>query len=265
MATAKRRQPAVRFGARRVPPHPSCLIQIFVFLIAFSKFILTIMSAKKRKGDLPAISATGESDQTTSPDAKLSQPTGQADHGGDDSDESSHATTRTLLRQRDAELAAALLEIERLRAAASEPCARCNFYPDWTIRVRTMSGRVHTIACPDGPRTLVAHVKQKLALYDPKCHILQQVTLVLPCETSSSGSADATNPALADDRTLASYGISKRDVLDLFLVDMDWSNECRDMIEFIKNGGDEISFTTNMALWTDVSSLAVSWALVNEV
>ena len=118
----------------------------------------------------------------------------------------------------EAKLAAALLENERLRAAASEPCARCNFYSDWTVRVRTMSGQVRTIACPDGPQTLVAHVKQKLAQYDPKYHILQQVALVLSCEassSSSSSSADPTDPVLADDRTLASCGLSKCDALDL--------------------------------------------------
>ena len=189
----------------------------------------------------------------------------------DDGDESDYATMRA---QRDearaerdeaqAERAAALLEIERLRAAASDPCARCNFYSDWTLRVRTMSGQVHTIACPDGPKTQVVHVKQKLSQFDPKFHILQQVVLVLPCEASGSSSADSAEPALADDRTLESYGLSKRDVLDLLLVDMIWSNECQEMIEFMKNGGQEISFQMPRCLDGDLL-LAVLWALVNAV
>jgi hypothetical protein len=209
------------------------------------------MSSKKRKGG-----------ERTAPEVAH-----DIDGCGDESD---HATM--MRAQRDefkAKLDAALLEngrlkvgIERLEAAASEPCPRCHFYSDWTVRVRTMSGHVHTVACPDGPKTLVAHVKQKLAQFDPKCHILQQVTLVLPCEASSSSSSDPTEPALVDDRALDSYGLRKRDVLDLLLIDMNWSNECRMMIEFIQNGGDTIKFTT--AIGDDVA-LAVSWALVNAV
>jgi hypothetical protein len=215
------------------------------------------MSSKKRKGDELG-NATAEASQTSSPNLNQSKPDNNKVDGGD---EYELATIRTLLMGRDAELAAALLEIERLRAAVAEPCPRCHFYSDWTVRVRTMNGQVHTIACPDGPQTLVAHVKQKLAQFDPKCHILQQVTLVLPCEASNS-SADPTEPALADDRTLASYGVSKRDALDLFLVDMNWSDECVELIDRIKNGGEEIEFYTEL---NKDLALAVSWALVNAV
>jgi hypothetical protein len=202
------------------------------------------MSSKKRKGD-----------EHTAPEVA---------HDVDDcGDESDHA--KMMRAQRDefkAKLDAALLRIEHLE---SEPCARCNFYSDWTLRVRTMSGQVHTIACPDGPKTLVAHVKQKLVYHDPKCHILQQVTLVLPCEVSSSSSSSSpepNDPALLNDRTLESYGLRKRDVLDSLLIDMNWSNECREMIEFIQHGGDTVLFTS--AIGDDVA-LAVSWALVNAV
>jgi hypothetical protein len=206
------------------------------------------MSSKKRKGG-----------EHASEEAAIG--------GNDGGDESIH--TKMMRVQRDefkAKLDAALLENERLKA---EPCARCHYYSDWTVRVRTMSGQVHSIACPDGPKTLVAHVKQKLAQFDPKCHILQQVTLVLPCEasnssssSSSSSSADPTDPALVDDRTLVSCGLSKRDVLDLLLVDINWSDECREMIALIKDGGEEIYFT---AAVDDDLALAFSWALVNVV
>jgi Ran GTPase-activating protein (RanGAP) involved in mRNA processing and transport len=245
------------------------------------------MSSKKRKGDLP-VHATAEAVQKSLRSSKLSQP--ELDMDDDEGGKSDHAATRKLLAQRDAELAAALVKVERLEAAASEPCARCNFYSDWTVRVRTMSGQVYTIACPDGPKTLVAQVKQKLAKFDPKCHILLQIALVLPCEASSSSSssnssnskdkskskdknkssssssnnnsADPTESTLADDRTLASYGVSKRDALDLFLVDMNWSHECRELIELIRDGGEEVNFETVI---DDDSALAVSWALVNAV
>ena len=240
------------------------------------------MSSKKRKGDLPA-SSTAEAGQKTSRHVEQSTKP-DADARGD-GDESDHAATRiqrdeaqaqlaaALLEhehfksRRDAELAAALLENERLRAAASEPCARCHFYSDWTVRVRTMSGQVHTITCPDGPKTLVSTVKQKLVHFDPKCHILPQVTLVLPCEASSSSSSDPTDLALADDRTLGSYDMSKRGMLDLLLVDMSWSNACQEMIEHVKHGGERIVFRTRgrRDFIGDDQVLAISWSLVNAV
>ncbi len=234
-------------------------------------------SGKKRKDALPEHTAAEVAQKASRMIEQPSQtmPDSCDDGGGDDStkmriqrDEAEAKLAAALLKierletGRDAELAAALLKIERFEAAASEPCARCNFYSDWTVRVRTMSGQVHTIACPDGPKTLVAHVKQKLAQFDPKCHILQQITLVLPCEASSSSSADPIDPALADDRTLESYGLSKRDVLDLFLVDMNWSDECLQMIGRIKDCGEEVRFTTVI---DDDLALALSWALVNAV
>jgi hypothetical protein len=221
------------------------------------------MPPKKRKGDFPA-TQTVESAQKSLRNSDPSR--SMLNIETDDDDESDLATMRAKYNESQAKLAAALLKNERLEAAASEPCARCHYYSDWTVRVRTMSGQVHTIACPDGPKTLVAHVKQKLAQFDPKCHILQQVTLVLPCEasssSSSSSSADPTDPALADDQTLASCGLSKRDVVDLLLVDMNWSDECREIVEFIKDGGEELNFATVV---DDDKALAISWALVNAV
>ena len=232
------------------------------------------MSSQEHNGDLPENPTDEETAQKTPQNTNHSQTEPDIDDNESDlaktrmqRDEARAELAAALLKNeqleagRGAELSAALLKIERLEAAASEPCARCHFYSDWTVRVRTMSGQVYTIACPDGPQTLVAHVKQKLAQYDPKCHILKQVTLVLPCEESSTN-ADLTDPALADDRTLASYGLSNRDVLDLLLVDMNWSNECQEMIKFIRDGGDKISFAIDI---DDDLALAVSWALVNAV
>jgi hypothetical protein len=236
------------------------------------------MSSKKRKGGLPE-NAAAEAAQKSLRNSDSSQAMPEI-AGNGSGEEEDHASMRMKLDEsqaklaaalleierlkngRDAELAAALLKNERLEAATSEPCARCHFYSDWTVRVRTMSGQELTIACPDGPKTLVAHVKQKLAQFDPKCHILQQVTLVLPCEASSSSSADPTDLALADDRTLASYGLTKRNALDLFLIDMNWNDACRSMLEHIENGGEEIHFFSEID--ADLA-LAVSWALVNAV
>jgi hypothetical protein len=168
--------------------------------------------------------------------------------------------------QRDeahAALAAAQAEVERLRAAA---CPRCHFHADWSVRVRTMAGQVHTIACPEGPATLVAHVKKELAPLDPKWIIHEQLALVLPCEASSSSSdADAMDLALADDRTLASCGVSKGDLLELFLVDMEWSARSLAIIEHVKHGGEGVSFEENMPIGDEDGSVALSWALVNAV
>ena len=222
------------------------------------------MSSKKRKGDLPE-SATAETAQAASHHVnQLSQLKAGIDAiGASGDDDEDHATTRIKLDEAQAKLAAALLEIERLRATASEPCPRCHFYSDWTVRVRTMGGHVYTIACPDGPKTLVAQVKQKLAQFDPKCHILQQLALVLPCEAScSSSSADLPDPALADDRTLASYGVSKRDALDLFLVDIIWSDACQQIIDQLKTCRERAFLISFIG---DELPLAVSWALVNSV
>ena len=213
------------------------------------------MSSKKRKGDFCENTAA-ETAQKTSRNTDSSH-TEPDMNGHGDKCESDQTTLREQLEE-------ALLKIEQLDSA---PCTHCNLYSNWSVRVRTMSGgQVHTIACPDGPKTLVAHVKQKLAQFDPKFHIMQQVKLVLPCEaSSSSSSADANDPVLADDRNLASYGLSNRDVIELFLVDMNWSTECQKLIDFIKDGGEEIQFTHEMQLDKDDSALAVSMALVNAV
>ena len=169
------------------------------------------MLSKKRRGDLPEDATNGSGEAI--------------EH--DDVDESNRRQQFAVMQaQRDearAELTAARLEIERARAAALAPCSRCRFHPKWTVRVRTMAGQVHTIECPDGPTTLVFHVKQKLAQFDHKWLIHEQLALVLPCEASSSAgtisniSADsgATDSALVNDRTLASYGVSSGDLLEL--------------------------------------------------
>jgi hypothetical protein len=248
------------------------------------------MSSKKRKNDLPE-SAASEAAQAVSRNAEPSQPEPIfADDADDESDVRRQlAEMRARHDESQAKLAAALTEIERLRAAALAPCPRCSHYADWTVRVRTMAGQVHTVACPDGPATLIAHVKKQLAQFDPKWIILQQLVLVLPCEASSSSSdADSIDPALADDRTLASCEVSKGDVLELLVVDMEWSADSLKIIENIKHGGfhredddrgdifdadvlikkddgEEIMFVEEMPIRDDNGALALSWAIVNAV
>ena len=225
------------------------------------------MSSRKRKGDLPE-------NATSNVGLKASR---MADDDDDDVDESDvRRQLAAMQAQRDeaqaqltashAALAAAALEIERMRAAALVPCPRCNFHADWTVRVRTMAGHVHTVACPDGPASLIVHVKQGLAEFDPKFHIQEQLTLVLPCEASSSSSSDGAAPidtALADDRTLSSCGISKGGLLDLLLVDMVWDDASQSIIDRIQHGSDKIEFSEDMPIRD--TELALSWALVNAV
>jgi hypothetical protein len=173
------------------------------------------------------------------------------------------AAMRAQRDESQAALAAAQAEVEHLRAAA---CPRCHFHADWTVRVRTMAGQVHSVACPDGPATLIAHVKKQLAPLDPKWMIREQLALVLPFEASSSSSdADVMDPALADDRTLASCGVSKGDLLELLVVDMEWSAHSRVIIEHIKHGGKEVCFEAGMPIDDDDGSLALSWAVINGV
>jgi hypothetical protein len=65
---------------------------------------------------------------------------------------------------------------------------------------------------------------------------------------------------------LASYGLSNRDLLDLLLIDMNWSNiECLELIEVVKKGGEELNSSKVSVIWDDSLALAVSWSLVNAV
>ncbi len=237
------------------------------------------MLSKKRKNDFESASSEDRPSALESGNSQHSQP--QLNVNLSDGDESDWKRQLASMRARldeaharltasQAELAASQADVERLRAAALVPCPRCNFHADWTVRVRTMVGQVHTIACPDGPATLVAHVKKELAQYDPKFHIQEQLTLVLPCGTSSScstgsvGDGDEPNDlALADDRALASCGILRGGLLDLFLVDMVWDDASLAIIDCIQHGGDRIDFPFEMPFRD--TDLALSWALVNEV
>ena len=166
---------------------------------------------------------------------------------------------RQQLSAMQTQLDEAKAEIERLRAAAVAPCPRCNIQSKWSVRVRTMAGQVHTINCPDGPWTQIHRIKKDLARFDPKFYIQQQLTLVLPCEADD---ADQTGRALADVMTLASCGVSNGDLLDLFLVDMDWSEEDLMIIEDFKHLTKDYSC---IELFDDDSVLPLSWALVNAV
>ena len=224
-------------------------------------------SSKKRKSDLPE-SASINAEQITQ-SSESSKPESIFDDGDESSWRHQLAAMRTRLDESQTKLAASQAEVERLRAAAMAPCPRCNFHSDWTVRVRTMAGQVHTIACPDGPATLIAHVKKELAPLDPKWMIREQLTLVLPCEASSSSSsssdADLANPApLADDRTLASCGVSNGHLLELLVADMDWNDENRSIFEKIQQCGHDAKFT-DPRFFEDGAALAVSWALVNSV
>jgi hypothetical protein len=225
------------------------------------------MSSKKRRGDSPA-RATTELSNAGSPDLASAHPDPSTI---DDSDWKKEAIA---LR---AQLDEARAEIERMRAAAQPqpPCPRCDFHADWTVRVRTMAGQVHTVACPDGPKTRIAHVKQQLVQFDIKWFVQEPLTLVLPCETfgdsSSSGSSsssdgiDQTDPALVDDRTLASYGVSSGDLLDLLVVDINWSEHSAAFIERIRLCGSEMTYHDDTPIRDDDGSLALVWALVNAV
>jgi hypothetical protein len=244
------------------------------------------MSSKKRRNTLSANATNAVEELIAAPHADPSQI--------DDADELNVrrqlAAMQARLDESHAALTAARLENERMRAAVLAPCPRCHFHPNWTVRVRTMAGQVHTITCPDGPATLIAHVKQELAQFDPKFIILQQLVLVLPCEasSSSSSSADPIDPALGDDRTLASCGVSNGDLLDLLMVDIEWSAHSLEIIENIKHGGvhveddgqgdffdedmpvqvydgEEIWFHEDMPIRDENGALALTWALVNAV
>jgi hypothetical protein len=171
--------------------------------------------------------------------------------------------------QSRAELADARHEIETMRAAARVPCPRCDFHSHFAVRVRTMAGQVTTIACPDGPKTRVIHVKNQLAMRDVKWVVREQLTLVLSLSEASSSSsgndADSIDPALADDRTLESYGVMDGGLLDLLVVDMDWNVADRRIIDFIKDGGAEIRFEGGLPFLDGTAALALSWALANAV
>jgi hypothetical protein len=221
---------------------------------------LAPMSSKKRKNGWPE-NALVELEQAADLNAKPSQPLPLVDDGDDSNWRQQLAAMQARLDVAHAEQAASQAEIVRLRAAAQTPCPRCNFHADWTVRVRTMAGQVHSIACPDGPATLIAHVKRELGQFDPKFHIQQQLTLVLPCDLSSS--ADSAESALVDHMTLASYGVSNDGLLELFLVDMDWDNTSLAIIERIRHGGTRIDFADSY-IHND-EQLALSWALVNAV
>jgi hypothetical protein len=222
------------------------------------------MSLGKRKNDLPR-------NELSEDEASASRTPSFPKSNLDDNESDCAQQLAEIRAQRDearVELAASQAEIERLRSAALAPCSRCNFHPDWTVRVRAMGGQVYIIICPDGPATLIAHVKQELVQFDPKFHIQQQLTLVLPCEASSSSSSndaiDLIDPAIADDRTLASCGVSSGDLLELLVVDIDWSNHSLEVIELVKHGGEDFFFV-ECPIRDDDGSLALSWALVNAV
>ena len=73
--------------------------------------------------------------------------------------------------------------------------------------------------------------------------------------------------ALAEGRKLSSYGVSNGDLLELLVVDMEWSDSSQDVIDLIKNGGEFVRFENDhkSRVMDYVKWLALSWAIVNAV
>ncbi len=172
--------------------------------------------------------------------------------------------------------AAAEAENERLRATAAEAaasvCVRCNnSHPDWSVRVRTMKGEVHTISCPAGGLTSIGRVKRGLAAQNHKWQIQQQLVLVVPPanhheagDNAGAGELDTAQP-LADDCTLVSCGIADGDLLDLLVKEISWSLTDRDLIEQVRRGGETTKIHHEGRALGPLGSLAIAWAIVNEV
>jgi hypothetical protein len=181
-----------------------------------------------------------------------------------------------------AELASAHLELKLARATANVHCPHCQLYADWTVRVRTMSGQVHTILCPNGPKTTIFWLKKELALHNPALHILQQIALVRQREISGGSSSDDIGGdsgflELGNDSdeklsgTLGQYGVSQGQILDLLVRNIDWDGDCLELIEGIRR--------TETHLLVDrlqcdpehcqsigqTQPIAVAWALTNGV
>jgi hypothetical protein len=64
---------------------------------------------------------------------------------------------------------------------------------------------------------------------------------------------------------MSSCGVSKGDLLELLLVDIEWSNHGLAIIDLIKFGGDKISIGNDLRVCEKDGSMALSWALVNAV
>ncbi len=170
--------------------------------------------------------------------------------------------------------AAAEAENERLRAtsAAASVCARCsNSHPHWSVRVRTMKGEVHTISCPAGGLTSISQVKRGLAAQNHKWQIQQQLVLVVPPannheagDNAGAGELDTAQP-LADDCTLVACGIADGGLLDLLVKEISWSLTDRDLIEQVRRGGETTTIHHEGRALGPLGSLAIAWAIVNEV
>jgi hypothetical protein len=220
------------------------------------------MSSKKR---------TGKGDPDISRDVEPSQPI--PDNVGVEYDfrrqlaavpalhETELTTSQSSQNESVARSVASQAENKRMRAAALAPSPHFAFQSDWTVRARTMAGQIHTIHCPDGSKTLIAHVKQELAQLDPKFQIHQQLRLLLPCEALLSDGIEPIDPLLTDDQTLLSCGVSNGGVVEVLMVDMVWSADCLELIEQFKQLENE-DFLPNL---DDNAVLALTWALVNAV
>jgi hypothetical protein len=169
--------------------------------------------------------------------------------------------------------AAAEAECGRLRAAApAAVCPRCSSsHPDWSVRVRTMMGEVHTIACPGGALTSISQVKRGLAVQNHKWQIQQQLVLVVPPangheagDIAGAGEVNTAQP-LADECTLSSCGVADGGLLDLLIKEISWSPSDRELIEQVRRGGETTTIHHEGRALGPQGSLAIAWALLNEV
>lgn len=178
------------------------------------------------------------------------------------------------------EMASEHLESKLARVAADIPCPHCQLYADWTVRVRSMSGQVYTILCPNGPQTTIYWLKKELALHNPALHLVQQIALVRRREFSGGNDSDDSGGdsgflELGNDEelsgTLTQYGVLQGESLDLLVRNIDWDGDCFELIEEIRHAGTHLLVDRLQCDPEHCQSIgksepiAVAWALTNGV
>ena len=119
--------------------------------------------------------------------------------------------------------------------AAAEPAP-------WTIRVKSMSGGVICVSCPDQAQTTIAFIKREVELQNPIC-LVQCQCLVLPVDMTDSSDADLGSPAstpLADADTLAAIGLGDGASLELLMQELAMAAHEQKLFDTIAQGGAEI-------------------------
>ena len=177
-------------------------------------------------------------------------------------------------------LAAAHIECQLARAAAHAPCPHCKLYADWAVRVKTMNGHVYAILCPDGPETTIFWLKKKLAVLDPTFHTYQQIALVRQREISGNNDGgdgiggDSGFLELENGQhmagTLSQYGVMHDEMLDLLVRDIDWDEDCADLIQQTRCTGmrlhvNRLQCNADCQLLGQMQPFAIAWALTNKV